>query len=251
MRVLLTNDDGIHGHGLRTIYKALLSAGHTVDVVAPVDEQSAVSSAITIRGALRIEYVEEEAFLGIGVFGTPADCVRLALSELLPHKPDIVISGINAGANVGTDIRYSGTIAAAFEAAQLHLPALALSHDSFRPCHSMKDYAHYGVALMEKLPWEHLPCQRVINVNFPSVPFVKHKGLVVCSHSSAPWDNKYIKKSGPCGTQQWQLDWDVDLPKAPSGTDRDKLSAGFITLTPLQFSFTDDRLIQTLAEFTL
>ena len=251
MRILLTNDDGIHGHGLRTIYKALRSAGHSVDVVAPIAEQSAVSSAITIRRVLRIEHVEEDAFQGIGVFGTPSDCVRLALSELLPHRPDIVISGINAGANVGTDIRYSGTVAAACEAAQLQLPALALSFDSFKPCFSMEEYASYGVALMEKFPWSKVPHHRVINVNFPSVPFTEHKGLAFCSHASAPWENKFVKSADPCGAPNWQLDWNVALPDAATGTDRDKLSAGYITLTPLKFSFTDDRLMEALAEFSL
>lgn len=251
MRVLLTNDDGIFGHGLRSIYTALCNAGHTVDVVAPITEQSAVSSAITIRGALRVERIEEYAFMGTGVFGTPSDCVRLALSELLPHKPDIVISGINAGANVGTDIRYSGTIAAACEAAQLQLPALALSSDSFNKDFPMHDYAAYAVSLMEKFPWNSLPLQRVININFPAIPFHEHKGLVICSHSSAPWVNKYIKQDDAQGSPHWHLDWDVDLPNASAETDRSKLSAGHITLTPLKFSFTDKALMESLAHFTL
>ena len=120
MRIALTNDDGIHAVGLRAIYHALLAAGHQVDVVAPMTEQSAVGHAITILGPLRVRRIKECDFNGFGVYGTPADCVKLGIGELLPHRPDLVVSGINAGANVGPDVLYSGTVAAATEAAHPH-----------------------------------------------------------------------------------------------------------------------------------
>lgn len=126
MLIALTNDDGIHAVGLRAIYRALLEAGHDIRVIAPMTEQSAMGHAITIISPLRVKKIEEDSFTGFGIYGTPTDCVKLGISELLDSKPDIVVSGINAGANVGPDILYSGTVAAATEAAHLGFPALAV-----------------------------------------------------------------------------------------------------------------------------
>ena len=127
MRILLTNDDGIQAVGLRALYKALVAAGHEVHVVAPITEQSAVGHAITLSAPLRVKEFREENFFGLGVSGTPADCVKLAISTLLKEAPELVVSGINAGANVGVDIMYSGTVSAATEGALKGFPALAVS----------------------------------------------------------------------------------------------------------------------------
>ena len=117
MRVLLTNDDGIRAEGLRAMYRALREAGHTVHVVAPMHEQSGVGHSLTFFDPLRAHKIEEPDFEGLGLYGTPTDCVKLALGNLLKKRPDMVISGINAGSNVGPDILYSGTVGAATEAA--------------------------------------------------------------------------------------------------------------------------------------
>ena len=113
MDVLLTNDDGIRARGLRALYAALLEAGHTVHVVAPRTQQSGVGHSLTVFEPVRAMDFEEPNFKGLGIYGTPTDCVKLALGQLLPKKPDMVISGINAGPNVGPDILYSGTVGAA------------------------------------------------------------------------------------------------------------------------------------------
>ena len=112
MRVLLTNDDGIRAEGLRAMYRALREAGHTVHVVAPMHEQSGVGHSLTFFDPLRAHKIEEPDFEGLGLYGTPTDCVKLALGNLLKKRPDMVISGINAGSNVGPDILYSGTVGA-------------------------------------------------------------------------------------------------------------------------------------------
>ncbi len=116
---------------LRALYAALREAGHTVYVVAPMTQQSGVGHSLTVFEPVRATVIEEPGFTGTGVFGTPTDCVKLALGRLLPQRPDLVMSGINAGANVGPDILYSGTVGAATEAAHEELPSMAVSHDSF------------------------------------------------------------------------------------------------------------------------
>ena len=133
MDILLTNDDGIRAVGLRALYAALVKAGHRVHVAAPMTEQSAVGHSVTLFSPLRVREVEEPGFSGLGISGTPADCVKLALSHLLPKKPDMIVSGINAGANVGVDVLYSGTVSAATEGALAGIPAMAVSVDDYHP----------------------------------------------------------------------------------------------------------------------
>lgn len=238
MIVALTNDDGIRATGLRSLYRALTDAGHEVRVIAPKDEQSAVGHAITVRDPLRMKRYDENGFKGFGITGTPADCVKLGISVLLDEEPDIVLSGINAGANVGPDIMYSGTVAAAREAAAMGYPAMALSYDSFQPA-DFSEYAKYAVSLMETIPWLQIPDKRIINVNFPNVPFEKCKGLKVCPQTTAVWHDWYHEHLDPRGAPYWWLDGNIPPEMVAPGTDRALLTDGWMTLTPLRFDFTD------------
>lgn len=247
MIVALTNDDGIRAHGLRSLYKALLDAGHKVRVVAPVSEQSAVGHAITVRDPLRVKQYTEDGFSGFGVSGTPADCVKLGISALLDEEPDIVLAGINAGANVGPDIMYSGTVAAAREAAAMGYPAMALSFDSFKEA-DLGEHARFAVSLMEKIIWHEIPERRVVNVNFPNLPFSETKGLKVCPQTGAVWHDWYHEYMDPRGTPYWWLDGDIPPEQVAPGTDRALLTEGWITLTPLRFDFTDTETLAVLRD---
>lgn len=247
MKIALTNDDGIHAVGLRAIYHALLQAGHEVRVIAPMTEQSAVGHAITISGPLRVKWIEEEQFKGHGIFGTPTDCVKLGLSELLDEAPDIVVSGINAGGNVGPDILYSGTVAAATEAAHLGFPALAVSHDSYRPG-DLSGHARYAVSVMERIPWQELPPRRVMNLNLPDRPVAAFAGLSLCPQTSAIWKDWYYKREDPRGRPYWWLDGNIPPEKVVPGSDKGLLSDGWATLTPLKFDFTDTDTLEKLRE---
>ena len=247
MRIALTNDDGVQAHGLRALYKALREAGHTVHVVAPVTEQSAVGHAITVREPLRIKHFSENDFDGIGVFGTPADCVKLAVSQLLEEKPDLVVSGINAGANVGPDIMYSGTVAAAREAAAMGFPALAVSYDSFTPA-DMTEQARFAIDVMSRIPWEMVPQRRVVNLNLPKGPQSECKGLKLCPQTSAVWHDWYHKREDPRGAPYWWLDGQIPPELVAPGTDRALLSEGWATLTPLRFDFTDTECLAALQQ---
>ena len=178
MRVLLTNDDGIRAEGLRAMYRALREAGHTVHVVAPMHEQSGVGHSLTFFDPLRAHKIEEPDFEGLGLYGTPTDCVKLALGNLLKKRPDMVISGINAGSNVGPDILYSGTVGAATEAAHEDLPSMALSCDVGGGTPDMEAIARHAVELAARIDWKKVPHRRVINVNYPRGPLSEAKGRV-------------------------------------------------------------------------
>ena len=238
MRILLTNDDGIQAAGLAAMHNALLEAGHVVHVVAPVAEQSAVGHALTVFVPLRVKEFRKSDFFGHGVYGTPADCVKLALSRLLPEKPDLVVSGINAGPNVGPDILYSGTVAAATEAAHLGFSAVALSMENFRITDA-RDQASHAAGLIGRIDWKRLPPRRVVNVNYPNLPIALTKGVRVCPQTRAVWKDWYDERHDPRGNTYWWLQGEIPPETVDAGSDRDLLSQGYITLTPLCFDFTD------------
>lgn len=252
MNILLTNDDGIHAHGLRALYYALREAGHRVRVAAPMTEQSAVGHAITVINPLRVKEVKEENFSGFGIFGTPADCVKLAVGNLLDERPDMVVSGINAGANVGADIMYSGTVAAAREAASLGFPAMAVSYDAFRST-DLTEEARYAVQVLGNIPWDRIPERRVMNLNMPAIPLAEYKGLSLCPQTAAAWNDWYNERKDPRGVPYWWLEGEIPADKVAPGTDRARLSEGWATLTPLLFDFTDHETLDalgTMAELT-
>lgn len=250
MKVLLTNDDGINALGLRYLYHALIEAGHKVFVVAPMTEQSAVGHSITIHAPLRIAHVKESNFQGIGVHGTPSDCVKLAIGQLLPEKPDMVISGINEGANVGPDIMYSGTVAAATEGAHLGFPALAISFDSFTN-KKIPHQAKFAVELMQSFPWDELPARRVMNLNLPDLPIDEYKEVALCPQTTALWQNWHKKNTDPRGNDYWWLDGNIPEEDVDKGSDRDLLTKGHPTLTPLRYDFTDNKSMEALKNFKL
>ena len=239
MDVLLTNDDGIRAHGLRALYRALCEAGHTVHVVAPIRQQSGVGHSLTVFEPLRSMEFEEGDFKGLGIYGTPTDCVKLALGRLLSRTPDMVISGINIGPNVGPDILYSGTVGAATEAAHENLPSMAVSYDDHATTTDLLPQARHAVALVSRIDWKRIAPRRVINLNYPSGPLEKAKGLRICPQTSAVWKNIYEERFDPRGAPYWWLRGEIPAETINAGTDKDLLNRGYITVTPLCFEFTD------------
>lgn len=246
MRILLTNDDGIQAHGLRALYHALIDAGHDVTVVAPVTEQSAVGHAITISLPLRVKFFNENNFQGQGVYGTPADCVKLGVTALLVERPELVVSGINAGANVGVDILYSGTVSAATEGALLGCNSLAVSYDSFNPDADLSSQAAYAALLIDRIDWGDISTNTVLNLNFPSCPFEESRPLKLCRHTRAMYHDWYDRRTDPRGRPYYWLDGVIPAEKLSVDTDRALLTEGHITLTPLRFDFTDRRTLEHL-----
>lgn len=245
MHILLTNDDGIYAVGLRALYNALRAVGHTVSVVAPMTEQSAVGHSITVFTPLRVRKIQESDFSGTGVFGTPADCVKLALGTLLEKTPDCVISGINSGANVGVDIVYSGTVSAATEGALAGIPSMAVSFDNFQP-QDLSAQAAWICDFLQKGCLSHFAERTVCNINFPVVADGVGKGVRVCRQTAAVYDDFYESRQDPRGQAYYWLNGEISLDRVEDGADRALLSAGFITVTPLRFDFTHWENLQTL-----
>lgn len=238
MFVLLTNDDGIRAVGLRSLYAALVAAGHDVRVIAPMNQQSGVGHSLTVFTPLRVQRIEEPGFSGTGLFGTPTDCVKLGLASLLDRRPDMVISGINAGPNVGPDILYSGTVGAATEAAHEGIPTMAVSCCQTAP-ENLDAQARHVVALAGRLDWSRIPPRRVINVNYPAGPLEQAKDIRVCPQTSAVWVNGYEERRDPHGGLYWWLTGEIPPHTVNAGSDKHLLDQGYITVTPLKFDFTD------------
>ncbi|MDO9633203.1 MAG: 5'/3'-nucleotidase SurE [Humidesulfovibrio sp.] len=245
MRILLTNDDGIQAVGLRAMHKALVACGHDVQVVAPITEQSAVGHAITLSSPLRVKEFREEGFFGLGISGTPADCVKLAISTLIKPAPELVVSGINAGANVGVDIMYSGTVSAATEGALMGFPALAVSMDDHNPT-ELSGQATYAAELLPRLPFASLPGKCVLNLNFPNLPIAQARELRVCAHTRVAYTDWYEERLDPRGRKYYWMCGELKPEGISQGRDRRLLSEGFITLTPLRFDFTDHETLALL-----
>ena len=246
MDVLLTNDDGIRAPGLRALYAALREAGHTVHVVAPMRQQSGVGHSLTVFEPLRAQRIHENDFEGLGLYGTPTDCVKLALSTLLERRPDLVVSGINAGPNVGPDILYSGTVGAATEAAHEALPSLAVSCDVNSPDDDMREQARHAVRLAERIAWTRLAPRRVVNLNYPRGPLSQSRGVKICAQTTAVWVNGYEERRDPRGEPYWWLGGEIPPQTVNAGSDKDMLNRGYITITPLRFEFTDEEGMRAL-----
>lgn len=247
MDILLANDDGIQAAGLRALYFALKEAGHSVHVVAPVTEQSAVGHAVTLSMPLKVKEFRENGFQGLGVYGTPVDCVKLGLTTLLERKPDLVLSGINAGANVGVDILYSGTVSAATEGALMCIPSMAVSMDSFKAV-ELSGQARYAADLLNRIPFDRLPEKCVLNLNFPDRPMEETLDLVVCPHTRASYDDWYDARIDPRGGPYYWLNGMIPPERLSPDRDRALLTMGHVTLTPLRFDFTDRQAMDTLRD---
>lgn len=246
MRVLLTNDDGIHAPGLWALYHAF-STRHQVTVVAPDRERSAVSHGITLHQPIRSETKQVNASLtGIAVNGTPADCVKLGLSELLDTPPELVVSGINPGANVGINVNYSGTVAAAKEAALAGIPAMAVS--IMAPGDSHVDAAaRFAQSLSQQVIGWKLPGGTFLNVNFPDLPLDEIRGVRWCRQGTGFFAQHFEKRRDPRNrTYYWQgCDGQADYD-APD-IDGAALIDRHISITPIKCDMTDYDALRELA----
>ncbi|HIE33217.1 MAG TPA: 5'/3'-nucleotidase SurE [Thermodesulfobacteriaceae bacterium] len=248
MKILLTNDDGIFAEGLCALYRTL-ALDHEVVVVAPEAERSAVGHAITLSDPLRVKIVRRgKEFWGYAVSGTPADCVKIAFYELV-GPVDLVISGINRGANVGINVLYSGTVSAATEAAILGTPALAVSLAAYEN----EDYcfaAYFISTLVEELIHWPLPKTFCLNINVPNIPAHLIKGVKLTRQGTRKLKERFEKRVDPHGNiYYWQCGEEF-LEEDPS-TDVIAIKQGFISITPLNYDLTDFPLLQTLANIQI
>lgn len=230
-RILVTNDDGIYSEGLRLLADALQSVGD-VTIVAPDREQSAASHALTLNRPLRLLQIEPREWI---VDGTPTDCVNLAVLHLLKNeRPDIVVSGINFGPNLGDDVTYSGTISAAFEGALLGIPSIAFSslvgeHFSFAPG------AAFAAELTRIVLASNPDPYIVLNVNFPVEQFA---GVKVTSLGKRTYTEGVIERLDPRGKKYYWIGGEPPVWHHAEGTDFAAVDQGYVSITPLHLDLT-------------
>ena len=238
MKILLTNDDGIYADGLWALHDHL-SKAHRVIVVAPDRERSAVGHAITLHKPLRAETVSVNGRgNGTAVTGTPADCIKLAVAELLDTPPDIVVSGINPGANIGVNLNYSGTVSAAKEAALYGIPALAASVDG-RSGRHYDEMSRFIGGLVSKVLAQGLPLGTFLNVNLPDLPVRDMGGVRISRQAISMGSETFERRMDPRNRLYfWQgadRRNDFDHPE----TDIAALHDGFVSITPVKCDMTD------------
>jgi len=235
MQILLTNDDGIFAPGLAAIYKELVKMGD-VTVVAPADSRSGASHSVTFSRPLVCNKVDINGqFTGFSVQGSPADCVKLAVMQLREGPIDLLVAGINNGANAGINVYYSGTVAAAMEGAFLQIPAVAMSLAAEEQM-DFEKAACYCAKILKKL----MPVKKgnVININIPELSKGQPKGVRVVPQSSKGFDEYYIRQKNELGQTVFQLAGGSHLTDG-NPTDTTSLEEGFITITALAPDMTD------------
>ena len=253
MRILLTNDDGVYAPGLRALRTELMELGE-VTVVAPASEQSAVGHSITLLTPLIVQEVRDEQgrFLGWAVEGKPADCVKVALLELLPETPDLVVSGLNAGSNAGINVLYSGTVAAAIEAAFFRCVSVAVSLEYTQP--GPLDFAR-GAAIARRVIEQlvgHQPAPGTLfNINIPSLDRGPIRGVRVVPQHVVPYRESLDRRVDPRGRVYFWTKGDLVCPDTPADSDVGALAEGYVTITPLQFNLTHAALLEQMGEWGL
>ena len=240
--ILLCNDDGIHARGIHTLAEELSGFG-TVFIVAPHMERSAYSHALTISNPLRIQQLDHRPYCEniFEVNGTPADCVKVALDKVLPRRPDLIVSGINRGANIGTDTLYSGTVGAAMEGVINGCPAIAIScHGSFAEKLNYEAASKVaGQLVRNRSVWSETPAKTVLNVTVPSGSFSELRGFKAAVPGKRIYDDSYWKKTDPRGKDYFWLGADSQKHEDIPGSDCNYLSGGYATLTRLKPSLLD------------
>ena len=252
--ILVTNDDGITAPGLRMLIRFMQDLGEVV-VVAPDRPQSGMGHAITLDSTLYSQKVaidrDPSAPVAYSCSGTPADCVKLALQELLPRRPDLCVSGINLGSNASINVIYSGTMSAAIEAGIEGVPAIGLSLCDY----SWKaDFGPSGPAVRQiaaEALRNGMPPGVVLNVNIPKTHGEAPKGVRVCRQARANWKERFDKRTNPSGREYYWLTGEFDLLDKGEDTDEWALSHGFVSVVPTQFDLTAHHAIQDLNNWML
>ena len=232
MRILVSNDDGVHAEGIRALSEALTACGEVI-VVAPDRNRSGASHSLTLEVPLRVTRIAETGYHAVK--GTPTDCVHLAVNELVRPEPDMVVAGINHGANLGDDVIYSGTVAAATEGRHLGFPSLAISlvgRTHFATA------AHYAALLVKGMLVHPLPADQILNVNVPDLPLDQIKGIRVTRLGNRHRAESVICTEDPRGQPIYWIGPPGSQQDAGDGTDFAAIEQGYVSITPLTIDMT-------------
>ncbi|MEM8830215.1 MAG: 5'/3'-nucleotidase SurE [Cyanobacteria bacterium P01_G01_bin.19] len=256
-KILISNDDGIFALGVRALANTLVRAGHQVTVVCPDRERSATGHGLTLHQPIRAKKVDsvfDERAIAWSCSGTPADCVKFALSAVLETPPDFVFSGINHGPNLGTDVLYSGTVSAAMEGVLEGIPSVAFSLASFSTM-DFQPAADFALKLLQKLSEIDYPKPPLLSVNIPPVATSEIAGVAVTRQGLRRYIEKFSKRFDPRGKSYYWLEGeiiedieqpeDINLPPHIL-TDVQAIRDRFVTITPLQYNLTDAEIVKHL-----
>ena len=250
--ILVTNDDSIVSPGIRTLIEIMKTIGDVV-VVAPDSPQSAMGHAITINNTLHIDKVKLDSELEheYSCSGTPVDCVKIAVNEILKRKPDLCVSGINHGSNSSINVIYSGTMSAAVEAGIEGIPAIGFSHLDYSWETNLEPTKEWIKKITLEVLEKGLPEGVVLNVNFPKEKTGTIKGVKVCRQAKANWEEKFDKRTNPQGKEYYWLSGEFVNHDKGQDTDEWALENGYVSIVPVQFDLTAHHAIQTINNWDL
>lgn len=240
--ILVTNDDGITAPGIRTLIAIAQEFGD-VFVMAPDSPQSGKGHAITVNNTLYVNKISETEY---SCSGTPVDCVKMAVHEILKQKPDLCISGINHGSNSSINVIYSGTMSAAVEAGIEGIPAIGFSLADFSWNADFEPTKPFIRKIMESALTNNLPKGVILNVNFPKLPEKEIKGIKICRQANAMWIERFDKRQTPHGRDYYWLTGEFVNYDKGEDTDEWALANGYVSVVPVQFDLTAHHAIQTL-----
>ena len=250
MEILLTNDDGIYTPAIARLKHCFSNFGN-ITVVAPDAEQSGASHSITFNRPLitRKVFINND-FFGYGVSGSPADCVKLAVRELMKKPPDIIVSGINMGANLGINILHSGTVAAAIEGAILGIPSFAISLE-YSEIPETEKAAIFASKMVDYLQKYKIPKGALLNINIPSIEWHSIKGIKITKQYTLGIDERFDKHTDPYGQTFYWLASDTKPIFYEQGTDLEAVKDGYISITPLRFDMTNYKILHDVEKWKL
>lgn len=247
-QILVTNDDGINAKGINCLVQAIKHLGD-ITVVAPDGPRSAQSTAITVHDPLRYwKQYEEPGVVAYRCNGTPCDCVKVGAHAIMKQLPDLLVSGINHGSNSSVNIRYSGTMGAAFDGLMMGITSVGLSLCSHDPDADFSEAVRLSVPLVEKVLRDGLPKNVCLNVNFPNIPSVK--GLRVARQCRGTWKENFVERKDPMGRTYFWLTGDyINLEPEAVDTDESVIAAGYASVTPCKIDVTDYEALNEISCF--
>lgn len=251
MRILLTNDDGIYAAGIHALLPVLCELGE-VSIVAPDRERSATGHGITVHHPLRVQHynIPDDCSSAWMVDGTPADCVKLAIEALLPVKPDLVVSGINLGSNLGTDVLYSGTVSAAVEGIILGVPAIAVSLTEINNA-DFSCAARITKGVIIEMLKNGLPPNTLLNVNVPPGQTKDLKGIAVTKLGNRRYENTFDRREDPRGrVYYWLAGKPAEIFNDPD-SDIAAVENGYVSVSPVHFDLTNYRIMNQLEKWSM
>lgn len=252
LKILVTNDDGINAIGIKKLAYSLKKLGKVI-IVAPDRERSATGHAITMHQPLRVDRVDfhDSNIDAWSINGTPSDCVKIALESILPQKPDIIVSGINNGPNLGTDVIYSGTVSAAIEGAIHNIPSIAMSVYGTKAKINYEGAAFFSCNLVQRALENKMPNNLVLNINFPSKNYDDIKGIKITELGIRKYENSYDQRTDPMGRSYYWLSGSLIEISNSESSDVECVKSGYISITPLHFDLTDYKYLNEMKKWNI